>query len=628
MKSVRKIICLLLSFSLCFSLFGCSDKNEYDGKSLPESEFIRTDSDEDYVFDVYEDYTVITEYKGEDFRVTIPSRLGGKPVKGIGDNAIGMSMLAVDIVDIPKNVVYISPSAFSECTTSTVYSVNELNPVYKSEDGVIYSKDGKSLLFYPSGRVEESIKVAENVEIIGEYAFANNEDVTNITLPSGITEIGNYSFWGCDKLNKINLPENITKIGDYAFFECQQLAGLVLPEKLLSIGAHAFDYCVSVQELKIPDTVVSIGDSAFNSCLSLSSITLPASLEKYGYSVFTGCHNLKEFNLSQPNNFFRVSGGVLYSYDGEELVDYPYGKTDKIVEISQNVKSIRPYAFYRTESDLKNEENDYIVDIRFSNVEKIGAYAFSNRSAIKAVGLPSTLKEISSTSFYNCKNLTEYRLNNCDSYFSDNGVLYTGDKKTIVAYPEGNTSSSYTVLDGTENIAPYAFSLADNLTEINLPKSIKTVGDYAFYRTGFVTELIFSESLEKIGEGSFANTISLENLVIPDNTITEIPYKALSSADGLFEFEIPSGVTKIGDEAFMLSAYIYSIVIPDTVTEIGDRAFFDMDNLHEIVVPQSVKTLGDSFIDKYDNNLIAKVYEGSFAESFVTENEYPYEIIK
>ena len=48
---------------------------------------------------MYEDYTVITEYFGEDFRVNIPSRLGGKSVKGIGDNAIGKSVLAIEIVD-------------------------------------------------------------------------------------------------------------------------------------------------------------------------------------------------------------------------------------------------------------------------------------------------------------------------------------------------------------------------------------------------------------------------------------------------------------------------------------------------------------------------------------------------
>ena len=121
---------------LVFSLYACGDNN-YDGTGLPESTFISEEKNDDFRYEVYEDYTIITEYFGENNRVNIPSRLGGKSVKGIGDNAIGKSVLAIEIVDIPKSVVYIEPSAFSGCTTTTIYTVAEGNPVYKSKDGVI-----------------------------------------------------------------------------------------------------------------------------------------------------------------------------------------------------------------------------------------------------------------------------------------------------------------------------------------------------------------------------------------------------------------------------------------------------------------------------------------------------------
>lgn len=628
MKSLKSVIALLLIASFTLGLFGCSDKNEYDGTGLEDSVFLKTESDDEYVYDVYEDYSIITEYKGEDTRVTIPSKLGGKTVKGLGDNSIGISRLAIDIVDIPKNLVYISPSAFSECTTATIYSVNGYNPVYKSEDGIIYSKDGKTLLHYPSGKKDTSVSVPGDVEAIGGYAFANNEKVTQIKLPSGVAKIGSYAFWGCDNLNKINFPDKLTEIGDYAFFECQSIGSLDLPDGLFKIGAHAFDYCVSIKETVIPDSVVQIGDGAFNSCISLCDVTLPASLDRYGYSVFTGCILLKEFKLAPGNSKFRVSAGVLYSYDGDELVDYPYGKSDDKVKIPQNVISIRDYAFARDGAYSDSGVNDFIVEIDFANVEKIGAHAFANTDSITAVNLPSSLKEINSTAFYNCKKLKEYKLSNCENYKVDKGVLYTADNKTLLAYPPSSDLTEYTVLDGTEKIDNYAFSLSEYLTRLNLPDTLKIVGDYAFYRAGAITELVFSDSLEQIGEASFSNTISLEKIEIPDNTIDEIPYRAFASTDGLFEFTIPTGVRVIGDEAFTLSPYIYSIVIPETVEEIGEKAFFDMDNLHELFIPKAVKVLGDLFFDKYDNNFVARVYEGSYAETFAKENDYPYELIK
>ena len=142
MKAFKKIISFLLCAALMMSLCSCGN-NDYDGTGLPESVFISEEKNDDFRYEVYEDYTVITEYFGEDFRVNIPSRLGGKSVKGIGDNAIGKSVLAIEIVDIPKSVVYIAPSAFFGCTTTTIYTVAEGNPVYNSNDGVIYSKDGK-----------------------------------------------------------------------------------------------------------------------------------------------------------------------------------------------------------------------------------------------------------------------------------------------------------------------------------------------------------------------------------------------------------------------------------------------------------------------------------------------------
>ncbi|MBQ8782990.1 MAG: leucine-rich repeat protein [Clostridia bacterium] len=630
MKAVRKFISLLICALLVVALCACGD-TDYDGSGLEESVFISEEKNEAFRYEVYEDYTIITEYFGEDFRVNIPSRLGGKPVKGIGDNAIGISVLAIDIVDIPKSVVYISPSAFSGCTTTTIYTVAEGNPVYKSEDGAIYSKDGKSLLHYPSGKLEETITVSSGVETIGGYAFANNEDVVKISLPSSVTSIKEHAFDGCDKLNKLNFPEGITEIGDYACYECPALAEINLPSTLKTIGAHAFDYCLSVKKVTVPDSVVQIGDAAFMRCKSLSDITLSSSLERYGYQVFTGCNMLKEIKLAPGNTNFRVADGILYSFKGDELVDYPYGKGEDKIKINESVKSIRNYAFYKDTTQSDVELADYIVEVDFSKVEKIGAYAFANRDAIGAVSLPSTLKEISATAFNECKKIVAYRIKDCANYISVDDVLYTADKKTLVAYPCGSSQIAYSIPEGTENVASYAFSNAENLTSVSFPATLKTIGDYSFYKSVMLESVELGKSIESIGKYCFANCITLETVTIPDNTITSIPDGAFTCCDGMFDFIVPNGVTEIGAEAFRETAYLVYIEMPETVKVIKDYAFYDMDNLHDITIPSSVTEFGKEIVSIYDESnpdkVVLYVSADSPAEDYAKTNNIPYEIL-
>ncbi len=629
MKAFKKILSLLMCIVLVFSLYACGDNN-YDGTGLPESTFISEEKNDDFRYEVYEDYTIITEYFGENNRVNIPSRLGGKSVKGIGDNAIGKSVLAIEIVDIPKSVVYIEPSAFSGCTTTTIYTVAEGNPVYKSKDGVIYSKDGKSLLHYPSGKLEETITVADGIETIGGYAFANNEDVVKISLPSSVKSIEEHAFDGCDKLNKLNFPEGITKIGDYALYECSSLAEIKLPESLKTIGAHAFDYCLSLKDVTVPNAVVQIGDGAFMRCKSLSKIMLPSSLERYGYQVFTGCNMLKEFKIAPGNSNFRISDGILYSFNGEELVDYPYAKGEDKIKIKTGVKSVRAYAFYKDITHNDADLSDYIVEIDFSNVEKIGAYSFANRDAIGAVQLPSTLKEFSSTAFYDCHNIVAYRIKDNKNFISVDDVLFSADKKTLVAYPAGNINLGYTIPEGTENITDYAFLNASSLTEVNFPSSLKTIGDYSFHKLNMLTRVELGNNLESIGKYAFANCVSLEEVKIPDNTIEVLSDGAFTCCDGVFDFKVPYGVKTIGKEVFRESAYLVYIEIPETVTKIDDYAFYDMDNITEVTIPDSVTEFGKEIIEIRNENDPDKVTlfvtEGSPAEEYAKNFNIPYEI--
>ena len=81
---------------------------------------------------------------------------------------------------------------------------------------------------------------------IGEYAFSDCDSLTEIAIPSGVTEIGSYTFSGCSSLTEITLPSGLTSIGQQAFFGCDRLTGVTLPAGLTGIGDSAFFGCDSL----------------------------------------------------------------------------------------------------------------------------------------------------------------------------------------------------------------------------------------------------------------------------------------------------------------------------------------------------------------------------------------------
>ena len=113
-------------------------------------------------------------------------------------------------------------------------------------------------------------------------------------------------------------------------------------------------------------------------------------------------------------------------------------------------------------------------------------------------------------------------------------------------------------LDGIFVCIDYCYDECANLTNINIPDGITSIGDRAFgYCTG------------------------LTSIVIPDS-VTDIGFEAFYGCTGLTSVVIPDSVTSIGVWAFDGCSSLTSIVIPDSVTSIGDRAFKNCERLINI----------------------------------------------
>ncbi|MBR5439415.1 MAG: leucine-rich repeat protein [Clostridia bacterium] len=106
-------------------------------------------------------------------------------------------------VTIGNGVKSIGDYAFNYCTSLTNINVDENNTNYKSIDGNLYSKDGKTLIQYAIGKTQTSFTIPNSVTSIGDYAFYYCESLTSITIGNGVTSIGDYAFYYCTSLTSI-----------------------------------------------------------------------------------------------------------------------------------------------------------------------------------------------------------------------------------------------------------------------------------------------------------------------------------------------------------------------------------------------------------------------------------------
>lgn len=175
--------------------------------------------------------------------VTIPSS-----VSSIGLYAFA-NCTGLTSVLIPASVVSFSDAPFYMCTHLTAINVDNSNPNYSSNNGVLFNKNQTILIQYPAG-------------------IPN----TDYTVPGTVITIGSDAFGYCSSLKTVTLPNTVRLFADYAFEECPALTSINIPNSLTSVGAASFVDCTSLTTITIPASVNQIGGSAFQNCSGLTSI--------------------------------------------------------------------------------------------------------------------------------------------------------------------------------------------------------------------------------------------------------------------------------------------------------------------------------------------------------------------
>lgn len=119
---------------------------------------------------------------------------------GVGAFASCTGLLSITIPRGVTNIVsaytmwgYVG--AFSSCASLGAITIDPLNPIYASSDGVVFTKDLGTLIQYPDGK-SRNYAIPYGVRTIGGGAFSRSW-VTNVTIPTTVTTIENGAVADC-----------------------------------------------------------------------------------------------------------------------------------------------------------------------------------------------------------------------------------------------------------------------------------------------------------------------------------------------------------------------------------------------------------------------------------------------
>ncbi len=130
---------------------------------------------------------------------------------------------------------------------------------------------------------------------------------------------------------------------------------------------------------------------------------------------------------------------------------------------------------------------------------------------------------------------------------------------------------SVTISEGVKSIGDQAFCFASDLTTINLPSTVETIGEECFRETK-IRSITLPDKVKTIPEGAFQTCVKLEEVKLGKNTAT-IGKGAFDGDTALTEIELPDTLKTVGDHAFFGCTGISRIDVPYSVTSIGETAF-------------------------------------------------------
>lgn len=547
-------------------------------------------------------------------------------------------------ISIPYSVESIGYEAFGNSKNLASINVDENNPNYASLDGVLFSKNLKTLISYPAGKTNTYYVIPNCVTEISESAFSSCNNLESITITENITQIDTFNL-SLGNLKAINVEnnDNFTSVDGVLFDKSKETlikypAGkeeesYSIPFGTISIGDYAFYCSQHINHITIPESVTHIGNGSFWGSYNLVDVTLPDSITHIGSRVFydTACKNitlpdsvisLGRYDIDTPDPYESyVVNDIIYTGKIAYYVSFISSSTkgsavikNGTIAIADNTFAGREYETIILPGSLLNIGNNAfkeccnLSNITIpKNVTNIGDDAFTDCN-LNEVTIPANVKNIGEHAFgythpFNYDTLTyEYfKIDNftikgikgtaAEQYATDNGFNFI-DISGTYDYP--SSQYDYTILeDGTIQLTKYN----GNDSDIEVPfeisgQKVTSIGNNAFSECNTIYSIVIPDSITNIGNAAFSNCSTLESISISDS-VESIGSSAFSQCKRLKNIIIPDRVTIINDYTFFGCEKLESITISNNVTSIGNSAFMNCYSLSELSIPDGVTSIAN-----------------------------------
>lgn len=242
---------------------------------------------------------------------------------------------------------------------------------------------------------------------IGDSAFYNCNNLSDVSLPLAITSVGKSAFEGT-AITSFN-ASSLRSIGDSAFSSCENLTDVQFGNntKLTDLPYGAFSRCTSLQSLTLPSGVKTIGDYAFGYCENLETFVLPSSVASIGDTAFVDCYRLHEVhNLSS----LPIMVGSSACGEIARNAIAVYSDTQSMLSKRENsgfvFKSANGFDWWLT--DYTGEEVSVTLDAK-ANISsyRVCRYAFDRENTfLRTIKLTSAVSEWKDETFVHIPNLT------------------------------------------------------------------------------------------------------------------------------------------------------------------------------------------------------------------------------
>lgn len=479
----------------------------------------------------------------------------------------------ITTISIGDTVANIGSCAFFNCTSLQKIDVSENNATYCSIDGVLYSREIDTLLWYPSGKTDVNYTLPNSVITISSNSLTHNNFLEELIITDNCNVIEDSAIYGCNKLKSVTLGASVDNIEGILFTASPSIETILVSEDNATYSSYdgtlfskdktqLLRYPPNKQgSYTIPDGVNIVGKSAFHSSIGLTSLDTGNTTKTISTFGFHSCPNLKNIILRE------------------------------------SMVTLERMAFYKCDS-----LNSVVIE---EGLLSIGHTAFEYCSSLKEITIPASVLDVSDYAFYNSTSLENIYVNDDNENYCDlDGVLYSKDKTALVCFPAGKQENKYKLNDSTLSINNGAFAFNDYIEEVTLPSSLKHLGKHSFNDCSSLTQINFPNALNTIASYAFYHCEKLESISLGKN-IKIIDYSAFGSCTSL--------KTLLWDNS---ECYVYTY------------AFLNCPNLEDVYISNLNNWLNTTFEDFYSNplNNEANLYVNNKLLTVLNLSDYPYNI--